>query len=80
MSSSSNIQKYGDAGTIKAAGEHSLDPTAAENVPAHIAEFLSFQRELARSKAEETANPTRDASPRPASLTVVPIPGVLTEG
>ncbi|KAL0885801.1 hypothetical protein Bca101_009784 [Brassica carinata] len=65
-----------DAGTSKAADEHSWDQTAAETVPAHIAEFLSFQSELARSEAEETENPARDASPRPA----FPTPGLPAEG
>ncbi|KAF2562131.1 hypothetical protein F2Q70_00017290 [Brassica cretica] len=34
-------------------------------VPAHIAEFLSFQREMARYEAEKTAIPTCDVSLRP---------------
>ncbi|KAL0730395.1 hypothetical protein Bca4012_026488 [Brassica carinata] len=80
MSSSSNFQKNCDAETSKAAGEHSSDQTAVEAYLAHIAEFLSFQSELARSEAEEMANPTCDASLRPAFLTVVPTLGVPAEG
>ncbi|KAG2328562.1 hypothetical protein Bca52824_011290 [Brassica carinata] len=80
MSSSSNVQKNRDTGTNKASGKHSPDQTAAETVPAHIAEFLSFQGELARSEDEETTNPTRDASPRPEFPIVVPTPGIPAEG
>ncbi|KAF3560492.1 hypothetical protein F2Q69_00012880 [Brassica cretica] len=39
--------------------------TVAGAVPAHIAEFLSFQNEMARYGAEETANPTHGVPPRP---------------
>ncbi|KAF2604947.1 hypothetical protein F2Q70_00025888 [Brassica cretica] len=39
--------------------------TVAGAVPAHIAEFLSFQNEMARCGAEETANPTHGVPPRP---------------
>ncbi|KAJ4904550.1 Uncharacterized protein Rs2_18501 [Raphanus sativus] len=80
MSSSSNIQQNCDVETNKAARTSSSNPPAAGAVPTHIAEFLSFQSELARSKAEETVSPTRDASPRPAFPIVVPTPADPTEG
>ena len=50
-----------------AAGASSSDLPAAGAVPAYIAEFISFQCELVRRKAEETVNPTCGVSPRPAS-------------
>ena len=75
MSSSGNVQKDGDVEMSSAAGESpSVLPAAGENssalpaagaVSAHIAEFLSFQSEMARCEAEETANPTGGVSPRP---------------
>ncbi|KAF8112111.1 hypothetical protein N665_0067s0031 [Sinapis alba] len=77
MSSSRNIKKGCDVEMSKAAGASSSDPPAAGAVPAHIGEFLFFQSELAHIKAEETAPPTRGASPGPASPTNDPIPEVL---
>ena len=75
LSSSSNVQKDGDvemsdaAGASlsvrPAAGERSLALPTAGAVSAHIAEFLSFQSEMARCEAEKKANPTCDVSPRP---------------
>ncbi|KAF2570811.1 hypothetical protein F2Q70_00003843 [Brassica cretica] len=85
MSSSSNVQRDGDVKMSDAAsvspsvlpptGENSSALTTAGAVPAHIAEFLSFQSEMARCGAEETANPTHGVSPRP----VVPVEALTPE-
>ena len=63
MSSSSNFQKNFDVEMTDAAGASSPAPSSAREMPAHIAEFLSFQSELARCYAEGTVKPTRNASP-----------------
>ncbi|KAF3521861.1 hypothetical protein F2Q69_00047547 [Brassica cretica] len=68
MSSSSNVQKSCDVEMSNAAGASSSGFPATGVVPAHITEFLSFQNELARREAEETVNPTRGVSLKPAAL------------
>ncbi|KAF2573342.1 hypothetical protein F2Q70_00002578 [Brassica cretica] len=78
MSSSSNVKKDGDVemsdaagaspSVLPAAGESSLALPTAGAVPAHIAESLSFQSQMARCEAEKTANPTCDVSPRPEDV------------
>ncbi|KAJ4917523.1 Uncharacterized protein Rs2_03073 [Raphanus sativus] len=80
MFSSSNIHQSCDVETNKAAGASLSDTPAAGAVPAHIAEFLSFQSELTRSESKETASPRHDTSPRPAFPIVVLTPANLTEG
>ena len=75
MSSSSNVQKDGDVemsdaagaspSVLPAAGENSSARAAARAVPSHIAEFFSFQSEMARCEVEDMANPTCGVSPRP---------------
>ncbi|KAG2298741.1 hypothetical protein Bca52824_035213 [Brassica carinata] len=72
MSSSNNFQKSCDVEMSTVVGAISSDPSAAGAVPAHIAEFLSFQTELAHCEAEETANPIRGMSLRPATPTNAP--------
>ncbi|KAF2562645.1 hypothetical protein F2Q70_00017055 [Brassica cretica] len=68
MSSSSNVQKNCDVEMAEATGAGSSAPPAAGEVPAHIAEFLSFQSELARCDAEGMVKPARNASPQIVAL------------
>uniref|UniRef100_M4F5M6 Uncharacterized protein n=1 Tax=Brassica campestris TaxID=3711 RepID=M4F5M6_BRACM len=75
MSSSSNFQKSCDVEMADAGGASLLAPPATGEVPAHIAEFLSFQSELARCDAEGSVNPTRTMPPRP----VVPADALTPE-
>ncbi|KAF2588384.1 hypothetical protein F2Q70_00038656 [Brassica cretica] len=75
MSSSSNFQKSCDVEMADAAGASSSAPPATGEVPAHIVEFCSFQRELARCDAEGTVKPTRSVSLRP----VVPVDALTPE-
>ncbi|KAF2590658.1 hypothetical protein F2Q70_00038616 [Brassica cretica] len=86
MSSSRNLQKSCDVKMADGAGASSSAPPATGEVAAHIAEFLSFRRELARCDAEGTVKPTRSVSPRyvvpvealtPKVLHVCDIPSLL---
>ncbi|KAF2596213.1 hypothetical protein F2Q68_00010245 [Brassica cretica] len=65
MSSSSNVQMDGDVEMSDATVASPSVLPVAWAVPAHIAEFLSFQSEMARCEAEKTVIPTCDVSPRP---------------
>ncbi|KAF3510619.1 hypothetical protein F2Q69_00006393 [Brassica cretica] len=75
MSSSSNLQKSRDVEMANASGASSSAPPATGEVPAHIAEFLSFQSELARCDAGGTVKPTRSVSPIP----MVPVDALTPE-
>ena len=68
MSSSSNVQKNCDVEMAEATRAGSSAPPAAGEVPAHIAEFLSFQSELARCDAEGMVKPARNTSPQTVAL------------
>ena len=66
MSSSRNVQKSSDVEISNAAGASLSGVPAVGAIQAHIAEFLSLQSEFARHEAEQTVNPTRGVSLKPA--------------